>query len=675
MFPRINKIFRKKSKPSLPEFRVDANDPIVLSSKVNIQELLVNDSECIVTDDMDKLKIIGRNFESVHRQNHTIGNPIFTHTVEQVVQDFRNSNTESITQFGVDKRSDRLTTEQTDNYFTTMENIQQIFRKINNKKSYGVDNIPNIILKHIPDTMIGQYCIIFNNALNNKYFPKKWKLAKVYPIEKKGKDSSKYDSFRPISLLPNVSKVYEVIINQALQRYCDDNAVIPNCQFGFRRHHSTVHAISKFTSDCCWHLNNKMCIGACLIDLEKAFDTVWRNGLIYKLIKKNFPPHIIHITQDMISEKRFVVTNGEITTDIQFEVDDGLQQGTVNSPILFSIFISDLLESFEYNTTNSQNIIAFADDIIIYTADRTVGAIQSRLQHMYNNILTYLDRWKLKANPTKCETILIRPPLRGLLREVQRGWKDFHLTFGENSTEHIPHKRAVRYLGVHVDQYLQLNEHILTRIDKTNKAFNLLKRLFFNKSLSPRVKVICYKALIRPILTYGAPIWFNVCPSYMEKLRILERKILRMCIGKYRNAATEYRHYISNTTLYTLSDTTRVDMHLLKLVRNHCQRSSAMTEENDYIWQPYYPQELYLRKALTTGYIPPEAFIYLDTNGYIQDDQNVPIIYHINRRPTEKNIEHSKGDLDRSLLRFNMSIPHTSDADRNKYTHWWRKTS
>lgn len=672
MLPQINRIFRKKSRDCLPDFKVDANDTIISNANIDKHDLFTMDNKSIITNDVDKLNIIGRHFESIHRQNANLSSPEFKHEVQEIIEEFeRNKSPNSVTKFTAQKKADMLTSEQTNEYFTTLENLQMVFYKLNNKKSSGLDKIPNVVLKHIPNCIISQYCVIFNNALNNKYFPTKWKIAKVYPILKKGKDKSRYDSFRPISLLPNVSKVFEVIINQAIQQFCDNKSIIPNSQFGFRRNHSTVHAIAKFTSDCCWHLNNRKIVGACLIDLEKAFDTVWREGLIYKLIHQHFPTHIIHMIQAMISAKQFVVTNGEITTDTMYEVSDGLQQGALNSPIFFSLYIAELLESYEFNVAEGRHIIAYADDIIIYTADRTVEATQNRLQHMYNNILTHLHKWKLRANPQKCETILIRPTYSHLIREVQRNWRTFHISTGENAMENIPHKTVVKYLGVHIDQYLNFNEHVSAQLKKTNMAFGMLKKLLFNKYLSATVKIICYKALIRPIMTYGFAIWFNVCPSYMEKCRVLERKILRMCMSRYRTAGTQYTHYIRNSTLYTISNIERVDVHMLKLVRNHCDRSSRMVEENDNIWQAYYPQDLYFEKTRKTGFIPPEAFIYLDTNGYIQDDHGVPILYHIHRRPTQKGIEHGRVDLDRTLLRFNLSIPETKRSVRQR--HYWQE--
>ena len=96
-----------------------------------------------------------------------------------------------------------------------------------------------------------------NNALNNTYFPRKWKKAKLIVITKKDKYGSSPANLRPISLLPNISKAYEMVINNSLAAFCAKNKVIPENQFGFRHKHSTIHAINKLTSDICWALNVK----------------------------------------------------------------------------------------------------------------------------------------------------------------------------------------------------------------------------------------------------------------------------------------------------------------------------------------------------------------------------------------------------------------------------------
>ncbi|XP_012247223.1 uncharacterized protein LOC105681538, partial [Bombus impatiens] len=214
------------------------------------------------------------------------------------------------------------------NYFTNYNQLNIIFSKLNNKKFSGFDGIPNILLKLLPNKIKCYYTVLFNNALNNTYFPRKWKKAKLIAITKKDKDGSSPANLRPISLLPNISKVFEIIINNPLTFFCTKNDIIPENQFGFRYKHTTIHAINKLTSDICWALNAKQRVAACLIDLEKAFDTVWIPGLIYKLIKINLPKHLIKIVWDVITSRTFVMTEGSNTSSKEFSIRNGLQQGS-----------------------------------------------------------------------------------------------------------------------------------------------------------------------------------------------------------------------------------------------------------------------------------------------------------------------------------------------------------
>ena len=143
------------------------------------------------------------------------------------------------------------------NYFTNYNQLNIIFSKLNNKKSSSFDGNPNTLIKRLSNKIKWYYTVLFNNALNNTYFPRKWKKAKLIVITKKDKYGSSPANLRPISLLPNISKAYEMVINNSLAAFCAKNKVIPENQFGFRHKHSTIHAINKLTSDICWALNVK----------------------------------------------------------------------------------------------------------------------------------------------------------------------------------------------------------------------------------------------------------------------------------------------------------------------------------------------------------------------------------------------------------------------------------
>ena len=180
----------------------------------------------------------------------------------------------------------------------------------------------------------------------------------------------------------------------------------------------------------------------------------------------------------------------------------------------------------------------------------------------------------------------------------------------------------------------------------------MYKSLFYSKFLIPRVKIIMYQSLIRPIITYACPIWFNISPSYMEKIRIFERKCLRTCSNIYRSHSSNYKKYISNQKLYKESFVIRIDNFIISLIRNNILRCTSC-EENNLIKAPYYVDEMFIYETFKSGFVPPEAFIILDKKGLIQNQFQVPIFYHNYRRATTKTIDQNSN----TELRFSTSIP------------------
>lgn len=154
--------------------------------------------------------------------------------------------------------------------------------------------------------------------------------------------------------------------------------------------------------------------------------------------------------------------------------------------------------------------IAFADDFIAYIPGKSPDKIRIKLQELYNNIDRYYQTWNLRINPDKCETKIFRRMHNYLTKGTEKHYNDFQMkvkkpTTGEETV--IPHKNTVKYLGVHLDHLLRLCKHTDTQLNKAKAAVNVNKRIFYSKYLNRRAKIICYQLLIRPILTYAAPIW------------------------------------------------------------------------------------------------------------------------------------------------------------------------
>lgn len=672
LFSESKKQFRNANDFNISVLKIPQEDEyLIRNADIRSAELerdSENNNDFIIKDDNQILNVIGSYIESVHSFKESDPDNAIQTTVDdffssflQMKTDYEN-NQSTLTTFNSAKKANEIDESNADHYLTTRDSIFYIFNSLKRKLSSGVDNIPNIILRNIPETMILSYCTLFNNILNNSYFPYAWKEAKVVILPKKGKDSSNPTNLRAISLLPNISKVFEVCVNNIIVKLCKKNDIINNRQFGFKYKHSTVHAVHQLVSSINWNLNKQLCTGACLIDFEKAFDSIWIPGLIYKLNKYKFPIHLILLIHNMLNNKTFRVCNKENTCSKKFVIVNGLQQGTVNSPILFNIFIFELVEKID-------NLIAFADDIIVYHAGSKIQNINHRLQTDFCFIEKYAYDWKMKINISKCETILFRPPVGKCNNNVKNNWKDFGLKSKDN--ENIPNKPVVKYLGIHLDKFLYFNKHIDLQLIKARKAFFLYKNLFFSKHLDEKVKILLYQSLVRPILTYGCQIWFNISPSYMEKIRVFERKCLRACTSLYRSPNSQFTKFISNKKLYNTAKISRIDNFIIHLIRNHILKSFEC-RENNLILAPYYVSDEYILNTLLTGYVPPEAFLYLDGKGYIQNDVGIPIFFHIYRRANNKTI--SCKQLTTANCRFDTSF-YSGDKNitpnLNFERYWW----
>ena len=205
-----------------------------------------------------------------------------------------------------------------------------------------------------------------------------------------------------------------------IEKFCSTHKLINDKQFGFKYEHSTVNAIHLLTSTIMWNWNKKFCTGACLIDLEKAFDTIWIPGLIYKLKTFKFPINQIILIYNMITNKSFKIHHENVISKNSFQISNGLQQGTVNSPVLFNLYILDLLDKID-------NIIAFADDIVIYHSDKKIEEINGNLQSKFDLVEKYTLDWHLSINTQKCEIILFRPPVEKCNHNVRTKWKNFSI--------------------------------------------------------------------------------------------------------------------------------------------------------------------------------------------------------------------------------------------------------
>lgn len=475
----------------------------------------------------EKSNAIADEFEANHRNPRETHDPQFTILVNERAREF------------LKRPPDDIPTRPTDT-----DEIEPLLSSLKNQKSPGPDKISNRLIKKLPKRGVVYIAFIINSCLKLNYFPATWKSASVIPVPKPNKCPSNPSSYRPISLLSAVSKLLERVILSRIQDHLEENKIIPDIQHGFRKNHSTTHQLHRVIQSARNGLVNKQSTGMITLDIEKAFDRIWHNGLIYKMIDLKFPSSIIRITNSFLSERTFVVNvNGANSTPRP--IPAGVPQGAVLSPTLYNIYTHDIPQGSTYSTA------LFADDTAFYKSSHELRPIICHLQKAAGKIEEYFDKWKININNQKTSALFIT---KRKTREIPVG----PIRIFNNDVAWDDH---IRYLGVHIDTRMTFQHHIEQAVHKATVATKILYPLINRKSrLNTENKLQIYKLAIRPILTYGIPALKEIAQCHITKLQKAQSKCLKMILDKPWFESTSTVHRLANTPL--IAD------HVAKLTNN-----------------------------------------------------------------------------------------------------------
>ena len=188
---------------------------------------------------------------------------------------------------------------------TTPDKVHEAFRGLKFSKAPGPNGIPNRALKHLPKRAVSLLACVFNAVLRSHHFPQAWKYARVTCILKPGKDPALPSSYRPISLLDTIGKLFEKILLATILYVGNERGLLWDEQFGFRPGHSTSLQLTRLVERTARNFGEKRLTGAVFLDVAKAFDTVWIDGLLYKQTLLNFPSYIVHTISSYLRGRTF----------------------------------------------------------------------------------------------------------------------------------------------------------------------------------------------------------------------------------------------------------------------------------------------------------------------------------------------------------------------------------
>lgn len=397
----------------------------------------------------------------------------------------------------------------------TINEIEKTIKtSINNKKAPGYDQITGKLLKELPRKTLIYIRNIFNVLININYFPNVWKVAEIIAIPKPNKDATKATSYRPISLLPLLSKLFEKLLYARLEPILNERNLIPNHQFGFRRMHSTIQQIHRVTNKISSDIDKKnFCVGTYL-DVAKAFDSVWHPGLLLKL-GNLLPPKFFLILRSYLENRKFYVKYKDQCSNIM-EIQAGVPQGSVLGPLLYLLFTADIPTP----QASHDMIATFADDTVLLSASTNINSAIQNLQVLLNTTLNWFQAWGIQVNSDKTSLVIYTN------RKVAN-----HQSIQINNSP-MPLDIKAKYLGMVLDAKLIWKDHIIQKRNELNNKFRQLYWLLGKESkLSIQNKLLIYKTIISPIWKYGVELWGTASNSNIKIIQRIQSKILRTIVN------------------------------------------------------------------------------------------------------------------------------------------------
>jgi hypothetical protein len=381
-------------------------------------------------------------------------------------------------------------------------------------KAAGSDGVVAEILIRGGDRVGEAVHKLCQKAWEEEKLPLDWTRGVVVPIYKDGEKRDPLN-YRGITLLSIVGKVYTQIINERLMRYCEKNKILVEEQGGFRPHRGCpdqLFALVEIIQN-----RGKKGTFCCFIDVKKAFDRVFRAGLLHRVAAEGIRGKMWRVLRSIYQTVDSCVRIGDTCTE-WFSLETGVRQGCVLSPLLYALFINGLVKELqnlnrgvEIEEGNIINSLLYADDIVLMAENRY------QLQEMLDTVSSYAKRWRFELNPKKSEVVVFG---------LKRAPRDIQWRLGESRIKQVT---QYKYLGIELTRTLRWTPYFKRVLAKAKRNMTQALAMGIRGGfMSVRLARIIWMSLVRSVIEYGNEIWGESEVVEFEKIQLqMGKRILR----------------------------------------------------------------------------------------------------------------------------------------------------